>query len=210
MLYFETLPKVITTDQNGNYILMTNLLTRAKLQEELQNNPMLFYTYAIQDGDTPEIIADKYYNDPFSYWVIMYSNQLLDPIWSWPLSYQQFLEFIDSKYAVEAEAEDKTPFEYVNTTVYAYQKITETTDGLTGNVNKQTTTISLEEYNSLVPSTQTVSLPNGTTCTIKIDKTLITIYDYEFNLNEEKRNIKILNGVYLKQFEKAFFDVMRG
>ena len=66
MLYFNTLPKVITPDQNGNYILMTNILTRATLIEELQNNPMLFYTYNIQDGDTPEIIAEKYYNETYN------------------------------------------------------------------------------------------------------------------------------------------------
>jgi hypothetical protein len=61
MLYFNTLPKVLTPDQNGNYILMTNILSRASLIEELQDNPMLFYKYNIQDGDTPEIIAEKYY-----------------------------------------------------------------------------------------------------------------------------------------------------
>jgi len=61
MLYFNTLPKIFTPDQNGNYILMTNILTRAKLVEKLQNNPMLFYKYTIQDGDTPEILAEKYY-----------------------------------------------------------------------------------------------------------------------------------------------------
>ena len=91
MLYFNTLPKVITPDQNGNYILMTNILTRATLIEELQNNPMLFYTYSIQEGDTPEIISEKYYGDPYKYWIVLYSNQIMDPIWNWPLNYEQFL-----------------------------------------------------------------------------------------------------------------------
>jgi hypothetical protein len=170
---------------------------------------MLFYTYAIQDGDTPEIVADKYYDDPFSYWIIMYSNQLLDPIWSWPLPYQQFLNFIDSKYAAAAAAEGKTPFEYTNTTVYSYQKVTQTIDSVTEKINVQNTSISESEYNSLTPSTQTVVLPTGTSCTISINKTITTIYDYEYDLNENKRIIKILNSVYLNQFEKTFSDVMR-
>ena len=96
MLYFDTLPKIITADQNGNFIVLTNLLVRAKLLDELQNNPMLFYTYSIQDGDTPEIVADKYYGDPFAFWIILYSNQILDPIWNWPLTYQEFLNFLDA------------------------------------------------------------------------------------------------------------------
>ena len=128
MLYFNTLPKVITPDQNGNYILMTNILTRATLIEELQNNPMLFYTYNIQDGDTPEIIAEKYYNDPYKYWIVLYSNQIMDPIWNWPLNYEQFLTYINNKYATEAEDADKTPYEYTNTTIHAYQKVVTTID----------------------------------------------------------------------------------
>ena len=78
MLYFDTLPKIITPDQNGQPILLTNIMVRAKLLEELENNPMLFYQYSIQDGDTPEIIADKYYNDSYRYWIILYSNKVGD------------------------------------------------------------------------------------------------------------------------------------
>lgn len=103
MYYFKTLPKIITPDQNGYPILMTNLLSRAAIVQKLLNNPMQFYEYAIQEGDTPEIVADKYYGDPFKYWIVLFSNQILDPIWEWPMSYTALLEYIDSKYATEAE-----------------------------------------------------------------------------------------------------------
>jgi len=36
----------------------------------------------------------------------------------------------------------------------------------------------------------------------------LTIYDYEFNLNEAKRNIKILNENYAGQMEQTFAEVM--
>ena len=110
MFYFNTLPKIITPDENGNPILLTNLITRARLVDELRNNPMLFYEYAIQEGDTPEIVAEKYYGDPYRYWIVLLSNELLNPLWDWPLSDQMFLEYIDTKYKTDAEAEDKTPF----------------------------------------------------------------------------------------------------
>lgn len=208
MLYFNTLPKILTPDQNGNLILLTNILTRAKLLEELQNNPMLFYTYEIQDGDTPEIVADKYYNDPNRFWLVTYSNQILDPVWDWPLQQQQFLDYIDSKYKTAAENAGKTPFEYTNTTIHNYEKIIETTDSETGSTTTQSVTIDETAYNALTPSTNTFNIPNGFSCTIATSKKAVTIFDYEYNLNESKRNIKILNAAYASQMENSFYKVM--
>ena len=208
MLYFNTLPKILTPDESGNPILLTNILTRAKLLEELQNNPMLFYTYDIQDSDTPEIIASKYYGDSNRFWLITYSNQILDPVWDWPLPFQQFLEYIDSKYAAEAEEANQTPFVYTNDTIHAYQKIVNTTDNTTLQTTENIITIDYDTYQSLTPSTNTYTLPDGQTCTIAITKNAQTIYDYEYELNEAKRNIKILNENYAGQMEQTFVDVM--
>ena len=59
MLYFDSLPKISVRDENGYPIALTNIMTRARLVEEFENNPMLFYQYIVQEGDTPEIVADK-------------------------------------------------------------------------------------------------------------------------------------------------------
>lgn len=208
MLYFNTLPKILTPDENGNLIFLTNILTRAKLLEELQNNPMLFYTYAIQDGDTPEIVADKYYGDPNRFWLVTYSNQILDPVWDWPLQYQQFLDFIDSKYKDAADGAGKTPFEYTNTTIYSYEKVVETTDSETQVTTTETVSIDETTYNELTPSTNTYTLPNGFSCVVSISKNAVTIFDYEYTLNESKRNIKLLNSSYASQMENSFYKVM--
>jgi hypothetical protein len=208
MLYFNTLPKIFTPDQNGTYILLTNILTRAKLVEKLQDNPMLFYTYSIQDGDTPEILAEKYYDDPFRYWIILYANQIMDPLWGWPLPYQQFLSFIDSKYADDAVAAGKTPFEYTNTTVQEYQKITTTIDNYSETTTTQITSVDFTTYSAINASETTYSIPNGSTCTVKISKNLVTLFDYEFNLNEAKREIKIMDSKYAGQMEEQFRALM--
>ena len=65
MLYFDTLPKVLMRDQNGNRIILTNIMSRASILENLQNNSIVFYKYNIQEGDTPETVAHKYYGDPY-------------------------------------------------------------------------------------------------------------------------------------------------
>lgn len=208
MLYFDTLPKILTPDQNGNPIVLTNLMVRARLLEEFENNPVLFYQYAIQDSDTPEIIADKYYNDSYRYWIVLYCNKMLDPLWDWPLNQSLFLGYIDSKYATEAQAASQTPFEYTNTTVYTYQKITKTTDLSSLTENTIYTNLTQTEYNSLMPSSATYSIPGAPSCTVEISKRIVTIFDYEYEKNEEKRIIKILNEFYVNQFEKTFEDLM--
>jgi hypothetical protein len=208
MLYFNTLPKVLTPDQNGNYILMTNILTRAKLIEELQDNPMLFYTYNIQDGDTPEIIAEKYYDDPYKYWIVLYSNQIMDPIWNWPLNYEQFLDYINSKYATEADDAGKTPYEYTNTTVYAYQQVITTTDSYSEISTEKIIPLDLSTYNSFMETNNTYTLPSGLTCSVRNTKRSVSLYDYEYDLNESRREIKVMDKNYVNQMEEQLKTVM--
>lgn len=214
MYYFDTLPKIITPDQNGYPIVMTNILTRASLVQELINNPMQFYEYAIQEGDTPELVADKYYGDPFKYWIVLFSNQILDPIWEWPMPYATFLEYINAKYITEAEAENKTPFEYVNTTVYQYEKVITTTDKTTDISTIKKVSITQSEYNSLSESTVTYDIPypaiaNGTQCIVSTTKNIVTLYDYEEDRNESRRQIKLLNEIYVGEMEEQLKLLMR-
>lgn len=208
MLYFNTLPKILTPDENGNYIALTNLLTRAKLLEDLQDNPMLFYKYSIQDGDTPEIVADKYYGDPYRYWIVLYSNQILDPMWQWPLEYNQFMAYINSKYATEAESANTTPFSYTANTVYEYQKVITTTDSYSDTESTTIVTITPEEYANVVISTETFPIPSGGNCTISITKNTQYIFDYEYELNESRRQIKLMDSFYVGQMEEQLHNVM--
>ena len=99
MKYFSTLPKILTTDYNGSGLTVTNIIARAELRESLLKNPLLFYSYDIQEGDTPEIVAEKYYGDPYRYWIVLFSGQLLDPQWNWPMSSRVLNKYIVNKYS---------------------------------------------------------------------------------------------------------------
>lgn len=208
MLYFNTLPKILTPDQNGNYIALTNILTRATLVEELQNNPMLFYQYSIQDGDTPEIIAEKYYDDPYKYWIVLYSNQIMDPVWNWPLQYEQFLDYIDNKYATDAMNAGKTPMEYTQTTVHAYEEVITTIDNHSEVSTEKVIPLDLTSYNAFIETNNTYTLPSGLTSTVRKTKRAVSLYDYEYELNESKRAIKIMDKNFVNQMEQQLKTVM--
>lgn len=199
MLYFDTLPKIVTNDELGNPILMTNLLNRATFLEELQNNPLLYYTYSIQNGDTPEIVAHKYYEDPYKYWIVLYANQILDPLWDWPMDDSVFSQYLIEKYGTYA---------YTQTTVHSYEKITTTKDLISDVVTTNYNTITFEQYSALTPSTTTYNTDDPISVSVSIGKRIVYVFDYEYELNESKREIKLLNSAFVYRMEQQFKELM--
>jgi hypothetical protein len=197
MKYFDTLPKIIQYDGKGNSKILTNIMARASLIPDVANNPLVFYKYDIQDGDTPEIVAHKYYGDSYRYWIVLYVNNKLDPQWDWPLSGQNFNAYIADKYS------EVDPY----TTVHNYQKVITQYDSGTNTTTVNTVEIDEDTYNSLVPSTNTYPLPTGSV-TVSIEGKVVSVYDYELDLNESKRKIMILNNTYVRQFESEFKKLM--
>lgn len=206
MQYFNSLPKVQYTNTNGVSTIYTNLLARASIIPNLLNNTLNFYDYDIQDGDTPEIVAYKYYGDSYRYWVVLYVNQMNDAQWDWPLEDRNFREYMSEKYTGNT-AEDVHHFE---------KTITQTnrTSGTDYDIKTTTNSFSIteEEYTELQNAggieTNTYVLPTGSV-DITIESRIVTNYTYELELNEAKRSIKLLNKAFIDQFEKDFMDLMK-
>jgi hypothetical protein len=197
MQYFDTLPKIIQTDNVGVSRVFTNLLARASIIPDVLKNPLVYYSYDIQDGDTPEIIAYKYYGDSYRYWIVLFANELLDPQWSWPMNSTVFETYMAEKY----------PSGNTTTTVYSYEKKLTQTDNSTNTVTVNTIDINETEYNSLIENTRTYSVGNSTV-TVQTTKRIVSVYDYELELNESRRKINILNSVYVDQMEQQFKALM--
>lgn len=195
MKYFSTLPQIITSDGRGGAIILTNLMARASLISSLFNDPLLFYSYDIQEGDTPEIIAHKYYEDIYRYWIVLVSNQIVDPQWDWPMSGSLLANFIEQKYGMGVG--DIHHFEKT-TTQFDINSQTETT---------HTLVIDQQEYDALVEGSVSYTLPTGTVSVITT-KRVVTNYDYELEKNETKRSIKLLNKDYVPSFESQFKKLM--
>lgn len=196
MQYFDTLPKIIKTDSNGNSSLMVNLMARCSIIPEILKNPLVYYSYDIQESDTPEIIAYKYYGDSYRYWIVLYVNQITDPLWHWPQQSSVFDAYVEDKYSFNAKS-----------TIHHYEKIITKV-----NLNTNTTTenkyiIDQNTYNSLH-----TGVVHGATTTgafnITTTKRAVSYYDYEYDLNESFRNIKLLNSIYVGELEKQFKKLM--
>ena len=99
MGYFQMFPDTLYDAKgNGNYTVMKDIMTRVKLIASKKENILNFDYYNVQDGETPEMIAHKYYGDVNLHWTILVANDIVDYYNDWPMSVQKFEKFIFDKY----------------------------------------------------------------------------------------------------------------
>ena len=99
-MYFERFP-LIPYDSvgNGDFKYVTNLLKRVGVRAKVKTNIAVFDTYDVKEGETPEMIADKLYDDPELHWVVLLMNDISDRYHQWPLNHNQFIAHINDKYS---------------------------------------------------------------------------------------------------------------
>ena len=99
-MYFSSFPKIYYDSKGqGDPKVVTNLLKRVAIRTKVRNNASLYDTYDIMNGDTPESLADRFYDDPELHWVIMLVNNVTDRYHDWPMNEQQFSTFVNEKYS---------------------------------------------------------------------------------------------------------------
>ena len=99
MGYFQMFPDTLYDAKgNGNYTVMKDIMTRVKLIASKKENILNFDYYNVQDGETPEMIAHKYYGDVNLHWTILVANDIVDYYNDWPMSVQKFETFVFDKY----------------------------------------------------------------------------------------------------------------
>ena len=98
-MYFSYFP-LIPYDANGDGTasLATNIMKRVRIRSNVKKNISLLDTYPIQDGETPEIVADKHFDNPQYHWIVLLTNNITDPNHDWPKSLRQMQLYLNDKY----------------------------------------------------------------------------------------------------------------
>jgi len=98
-MYFNLMPKIYYDSAGiGQPKIVTNLMRRVGLRAKVKTNTMLFDTYKVKEGETPEIIAHKMYGDSELHWIVMLVNNIIDRYHDWPMSTNQFNSYLNQKY----------------------------------------------------------------------------------------------------------------
>ena len=98
-MYFAQFPlNIYDSVGDETYKLVTHLLKRVTIRAKVKANTLFFDTYDVREGETPEMIADKLYNDPELHWIVLMVNDITDRYHQWPKNQNQFLTYINDKY----------------------------------------------------------------------------------------------------------------
>jgi hypothetical protein len=194
--YFNKLPdfqytSLLENSSIGDKVTVKNLFRRAKLRDDIFQNVSYFNKYAIIGDERPDQIAQKIYKDPNLDWVILLSNNILNYQTEWPLSSRAFNEYILEKYGSYENAskprfyESKRVFNSRNETVFPFGlKVPE-------NFAVEFYDIDIDRYVRLTD----VSYP-------------VTNLVYEERIQEKKRNIFILQPLYLNIVFEDMKDIL--
>jgi hypothetical protein len=186
--YFEEFPQIrYDIKKNGKIEFLTNITLRFKINEILRKRESGYYQYSIEDGEKPDQVAFKIYNDPKLSWILFLTNSIHDPLFDWPLSTNDLIKFIKSKYRSVPAAQAE---------VHEYRQIVRNQsvrfDGTI--ISKKTFVIDQTTYNTLGPS----------------EREAISKYDYEIEENDAKRNIKVFPPRNLQKVLSEIRRVLNG
>jgi len=220
MKYFSNFPSInYSLDDNDlEFKLIKNPLTRVRFVREILQNVKIFYEYDFSDSDSPEIIAHKLYEDPNRYWMVMFSNDLIDPYYDVPLKDADLDSLLVHKYGSVANAQSQ---------IHHYERRTNIVTNKDGNISENEYVTELQQYsydfdtglvieNTLPTISNPVSISSESTEVandgVIITKTVkdyaISNYDYELNLNEDKRKIKLVRSELVSEIETQFKSLL--
>jgi hypothetical protein len=292
MAYFKHFSKLLYSPSKGknDYKVVPNIFAKTKFVKEALDNANLYFKYSVKDGERPEDIAYKLYNDSSKHWIVLMANDIMDPQYDWVLGQNQFKDYINKKYSsvnLQLDTTESYPANYIvgetvyqgdsldsssaTATVASYDSINKILQikfadqtfansvSISGSTSAQThniiaissnndgyewssnttrhyavtekkynsydkifTTDSYEvsskdynqnshlvfDRNTLTTTSETHLMTDGTTLTITKETGPVSYYDYEDQLNESKREVKLPRAEYAGAIEEQFKKLM--
>lgn len=193
---------------NDEYIAVKNIFKRPKLRGDLKEVFTAFADYVIAEDMRPDEVASSVYGDPRYDWVVLIANDITDYRSQWPLDSNSFEKYCLEKYGSYEKLEEIHHYE---TSIFRdeYERLV-LPPGLKVDSNftmkyLQSTPSRTYEVNYGVVDSQTnfttdnvgtVKDRNGNV--LKNTKVVgVTNYQYETDLNDGKRRIKVVRPEYL-------------
>ena len=164
-----------------------NLLTKIAVIKETLSMYDVYFPYTISDGERPDTIAYDYYGDSTYAWLVLLVNDIYDPYYGWPLPYDQFLDFLQKKYGMIYELQSQI-HHYIYT-------------GIGGDTAEE---IARKNY------WMSVTTHEFSDEIARAGWTSVSTYQYELDMNEAKRNIRLISNDYVKQIDRELSQLFEG
>lgn len=191
MKHFYAYPKI---EYSNN--LATNILVRGKIRDAVLENSALYYKYNVDENLTAELISSKYYGTPNYVWAIYYANNIFHPVHDWPKPNRVFNAFLKNKYGnIDAIQQVYNPDGSLNHDAIHHYEIEDAYFDSTKNYWVKTGKKFVIDKQQFLETalTKSASLVSA-----------VSFYDYEYNLNESKKNIIVIDKKFLYQIVSEF------
>ena len=180
--YFRNLPKVkydIYGAEPNKYRNVTNIMKRISFKPSVIEDISDYYPYRVKDVERPDIISHQKYGTVAYAYLIMLVNDIYDPLFDWPLSSQQFERYLTNKYGSVSAVMGETK--------YYYQIVR-------AEVAKTGTSERIPAVKFIVDQTTYDALGTG-------DRTTQSQYEWEDELNDNKRDIKLIQASLIQDID---------
>ena len=172
-LYYNFSSKPLDPD----FLYVKNIWRRAQILVEYKNQIVLFTEETVGDGERPEDMATRLYNNPFYNWTLLIANDITDFYSQWPKSVTQLQDFTNQKYD--------------NPQATKHHVTTEVKDA-NNNI--------IVPAGKVVPSNFQVSYYNGSTTVTANPVVSVTNAMYETEINSKKQNIQVVKPKLIEDF----------
>lgn len=181
-MYFRLFPTLqYTLDNKQTYQTVGDILRRVLIKNDYKINRSTYQLYDIAEGETPEIVAHKFYGNTTYHWIILHANEILDPRFDWCMS-----EYDLQQYCIEKYGEENI------FSIHHYEWV----------VNEGTDS---EKRLFLTPEQKDFLGPAETANYTET----ISNYEYESRINEEKRTIRIPVKELVEEIKKEFSTIIK-
>jgi len=233
-MYFASIPSVaIDVDGSGNLDALKNLTARAKVSDALLNSTTYYETVTVADGERPDILSKRLYDDERYHWTFLLLNPQIKNIWDdWPMSSAQLIDYCTNKYQyLAADTDDDlnnkfTVGETVTGSVsgakgvvkeihvnlgYVTIELTSGTFTITGETINGATSGSAAACN-FIKSEAYAPHHHRNTSGVRVRRSNVTIpytlLDYETAVTDQNRQVKVVKPQHINTIAQAFISAM--
>ena len=180
--YFSSIPNVdydINGTEPNQFRSVTNIMQRIRFKPSVLENITDYYPYYVREGERPDIVSFNTYGTVAYSYLILLINNIVDPLFDWPLPSRQFENYIIEQYGSVSAAQ--------STNKYYYQIIR-------AEVARTGVSERVPEYKIIVDQTTYNSLDSSV-------RSAQNVYDYEVEQNDNKREIKLINPDFIQDID---------
>lgn len=121
--YFQDFPKV---DYEG--VEIRDITRRNQFIKNVSTNPLVYLPYTVKEGERPEDIAHWYYGSTDYVWLVYLANNIIDPYNQWPMSIEEFNNYMIEKYTEQSGKTGNEVLEWAqedreDNVVYYYREV---------------------------------------------------------------------------------------